>query len=424
MHQRNNSRPESLRDHPSLTGRHLKLALYSHDAMGVGHVRRNVLIAQSLSMSPVDATSLLICGVHEATAFTGGHGIDCLTLPSLTKHGTDDYRPRDLRLSREHVSEIRTATLTSALLAFEPDLLLVDKVPRGLHRELDKVLPTLRANGKTKVVFGMRDILDAPEYVAEEWQRHQYEKFVQENYDEVWVYGDPMVFDPIEAYGFHGLRSLTHYTGYIDQQERLLYADALERDIDSLLTTTAPTTLCMVGGGQDGDQLARAFAEAKLPGGHQGLLITGPLMAVSMQERIAALAADRADLTVVTSVRDADLLMPRVDRVICMGGYNSLLSVASFEKPALIVPRVHPRQEQLIRADRFRELGLVDVLPPDQLSPAALTAWLARGNAQPRPNRSRLDLGGLKKIQRLTVDLVTGSVPGHKSPPQQRESAR
>ena len=33
-----------------------------------------------------------------------------------------------------------------------------------------------------------------------------------------------------------------------------------------------------------------------------------------------------------------------------MGGYNTYCEILSFDKPALIVPRMRPRLEQLIRA--------------------------------------------------------------------------
>ena len=36
--------------------------------------------------------------------------------------------------------------------------------------------------------------------------------------------------------------------------------------------------------------------------------------------------------------------------VVAMGGYNTYCEILSFDKPALIVPRVAPREEQLIRA--------------------------------------------------------------------------
>ena len=40
--------------------------------------------------------------------------------------------------------------------------------------------------------------------------------------------------------------------------------------------------------------------------------------------------------------------------VVAMGGYNTFCEILSFGKPALIVPRTAPRQEQYLRAERAR----------------------------------------------------------------------
>ncbi|PYV40848.1 MAG: glycosyltransferase, partial [Acidobacteria bacterium] len=89
-----------------------------------------------------------------------------------------------------------------------------------------------------------------------------------------------------------------------------------------------------------------------------------------------------------------------------MGGYNSVCEVLSFEKHALIVPRVSPKPEQLIRAQRLRDLGLIDMLHPDKLSPQAITDWLARDLGQPPPSRTLVDFGGLNRIPDLLAALL------------------
>ena len=46
--------------------RKLRIALYSHDTMGIGHMRRNALIASAIAGSPRSAAILLVCGAREA----------------------------------------------------------------------------------------------------------------------------------------------------------------------------------------------------------------------------------------------------------------------------------------------------------------------------------------------------------------------
>ena len=65
--------------------RHRRVALYSHDTMGIGHMRRNLLIAQALAHGPQPVSILMVAGAREVSAFGLPPGVDCLTLPSLFK---------------------------------------------------------------------------------------------------------------------------------------------------------------------------------------------------------------------------------------------------------------------------------------------------------------------------------------------------
>jgi predicted glycosyltransferase len=56
-------------------------------------------------------------------------------------------------------------------------------------------------------------------------------------------------------------------------------------------------------------------------------------------------------------------LIGAADLVISMGGYNTLCEILSQHTPALIIPRETPRKEQLIRAEKLGEQGLIDYIP-------------------------------------------------------------
>src|SRR5262249_41226169 len=116
--------------------------------------------------------------------------------------------------------------------------------------------------------------------------------------------------------------------------------------------------------------------------------------------------AANSRLRVLEFVTDADLLLDRADRVVAMGGYNTVCEVLSYEKLALVVPRVEPRLEQLIRAERLRQLGLLDLLHPDALCPRALSAWLAQDLGPPPRARERIDLNGLDNLPGLLAELL------------------
>jgi predicted glycosyltransferase len=60
-----------------------------------------------------------------------------------------------------------------------------------------------------------------------------------------------------------------------------------------------------------------------------------------------------------------------------MGGYNTTCEVLGLAVPAVIVPRMTPRVEQLMRAQRLADRGLVHWLHPDGLTPRVVAGALA-----------------------------------------------
>ena len=49
---------------------------------------------------------------------------------------------------------------------------IVDNVPRGAMNELDSILPVLTNRG-THIVLGLRDIIDEPPVVLQQWKKLQ-----------------------------------------------------------------------------------------------------------------------------------------------------------------------------------------------------------------------------------------------------------
>jgi len=378
--------------------------------MGLGHMRRNLLLAQALQRSRLHAVVLMIAGAREASLLTAAAGVDCVSLPSLRKDEDGQYHPRHLEVSLADLLTLRAKTAGAALEAFAPDVLVVDTVPRGALRELDPVLETLRSRRRTRVVLGLRDVLDDPATLQREWASAQNQEAVRRYYDAVWVYGDPAVYDPVREYAFApDVAAKARYTGYLDQRVRLTFGgeeDDGKDPIAALGLSPGRLALCLVGGGQDGAVLAQAFEGAELPPDTNGVLITGPCMPDEVRRRLARRAAQRPGRRVVSFMSEPTRLLRAADHVVAMGGYNTVCEVLSFGKPALIVPRVKPRREQLIRAERLQALGLLDVLHPEDLSPAALTHWLARGRTPVRPAREHIDFNGLSRVPRLLVDLL------------------
>jgi predicted glycosyltransferase len=175
--------------------------------------------------------------------------------------------------------------------------------------------------------------------------------------------------------------------------------------LESLSLPVGRLMLCLVGGGQDGDRLAEAFSQAELPADACGVIVTGPFMSPQAHQLLSERAAANPRLRVLGFITEPTMLVARADRVIAMGGYNTVCEVLSFEKRALIVPRVKPRREQIIRAERLRDLGLIDMLNGDDVNPRALSEWMSR-DLPPLQVEGRINFGGLDRLPALAEEVL------------------
>jgi predicted glycosyltransferase len=258
-------------------------------------------------------------------------------------------------------------------------------------------------------VLGLRDILDDPAVIRDEWERAATDAVVQDYYDEVWIYGDQAVHDSIHEYGFSPrMAAKTRYVGYLDQRPRLsLPAPDSARGEERL--ADGPIGLCLVGGGQDGVSVAETFAQADLPAEMTGVVVTGPYMPPASRQRLSALATGRQRLRVLDFVPEPTRLIERAGRVVTMGGYNSICEALSFAKRTLVIPRVTPRREQIIRAERLQQLGVIDMVHPSEMTPEVFSRWLRQTDwaAMGRPNpRQLIDFNGLRRIPTLVKKLL------------------
>lgn len=379
-----------------------RIALYSHDSIGLGHVRRNIALAHALSAGlpaligePV--SGLLITGASEATTFPLPHGWDWLVVPALTR-GEQGYEPRHLHLAMPALTAMRGNIVRVALRDFAPDLVIVDRHALGVQRELEGALTALRATRpQCVVVLGLREVLDRRSVALAEWKALGGPQAIRELFDAIWVYGDPLIHNSLDTGEIPpALADMVVHTGYL----------ANGRPPGRSSHGTDAFVLTMLGGGSDGRDLATTAARATVPAGYAHTIVTGPQMPKEHRSEIRALAG--ATTTVVRSVPDALALARQASAVVCMGGYNTVNEVMSTTVPALVVPRVHRRQEQAIRAKALAVHGLIDSVLPDLVTPELLGDWF-QANVGRRVLRSGVDLDGLHRVGQLAAELLRTS---------------
>lgn len=377
----------------------LRIVLYSHDSLGLGHVRRNLALAHTLTnhlpgIIGREITGVLISGTAIAPGFAVPDRWDWILLPGVDK-GPEGYKPRHLALTMTELVSLRAGAISAVLDGFRPDLIVVDRHATGIHGELESGLRKARSSGRVRIVLGLREILDAPGPAMAEWARLGGPSVIKGIFDAIWVYGDPSIHDPVAAGEIpFSLRRLIHYTGYLAQGRPTGSATTCMR---------GPYCLTTVGGGSDGHQLALIAAAAPLPPGLGHLIIAGPQMPAGQVRDLRHRAS--AGTKVLTAVDDIIHHMRHAAAVISMGGYNSVCEIMSTDVPALIVPRTLARAEQRIRAHSLAQAGLVDVHEIGSLTPEVLYGWLLK-RAGGAVDRSGIRLDGLSCLPRLAAALL------------------
>ena len=386
-----------------------RAVLYSPGVAGFGHFRRNLLLARRFAAAYPDAAFLMLTEARQAGGLGLPDNVDCLSLPAL-RQDQDGARRSGSPLQLSDVQTLRAAVLEAALLRFEPDVALVDHLPTGVLGELHPSLPRLRAEFGTRLVLGLPDILGESAAVQADWAGGGHAQLIRELYDAVWIYGDPWVYDALTEYALPAdIAARAEYTGYLNPAYEREHAPLENADcLATQLFQQERVVLCLPAEGPEGVRLAEAFLASELPAGTTGVLLADPAMASSVRERLVAqVAARRGRFRVLGMIAEPARLLAHAERVITMGGYDRVTEAVALGKQTLVVPRTHSGREQWIRARRFNELGLLDLLHPDHLSPAALGGWLQRSRVPGRFARRALDMHGLDRAVRLLELVLT-----------------
>jgi len=358
-----------------------RLLIYSHDTFGLGHLRRCQTIAHSLVEQFKGLSVLILSGSPIIGSFDFRARVDFVRIPGVIKLYSGEYTSLGLHIDLKETLAIRASIIRHTAEIFAPDLFLVDKEPLGLKEEVRDTLTMLKGRGTT-LVLGLRDIMDEPALLSREWDTRNMVPVLEDLYDEIWVYGMPQIWDPLAEIDVPpSVREKMIYTGYL----RRVVPKA--STVSPVVHMDEPYVLVTAGGGGDGalmmDWVLRAYeSDGDLP--HGALLVLGPFMRPELRNGFETRANRLGRVKAITFDSHMEILMAQSIGVVAMGGYNTMCEILSFDKRAVIVPRLKPRKEQLIRATRAQELGLVELLNPEGNGDARIMAAALR--ALPRQN--------------------------------------
>ncbi len=386
-----------------------RILIYSHDSFGLGHLRRCRSIAHSLVARFKGLSVLVLSGSPIIGSFDFKARVDFVRIPGVIKLKDGEYTSLGLHIDLEQTLSMRESIIYHTAATFKPDIFLVDKEPTGLQGEVTSTLEMLKRQG-TINVLGLRDIMDEPNQLKAEWQRKGVEPVLEELYHDIWVYGLNEMGSPIKGLELSStIKNKIAYTGYLAREI------PNNRNWISPVDHEEPFILVTAGGGGDGvemvDWVIRAYESSdNLP--HRAVIVTGPFMPATEQQEFHDRCDGLSNIEILTFDSHIELLMEKAVAVIAMGGYNTFCEILSFDKPALIIPRSIPRQEQLIRAERAVALGLVTMLDPaGERDPLQMAAAIQALPKQPNPSSTQINglLSGHESIAEIVRQYLEPS---------------
>jgi predicted glycosyltransferase len=378
-----------------------RILLYSHDTFGLGNIRRTLLLAQEVIEQYPRAAVLLITGSQMIHSFRIPNGVDYIKLPCLDRIDAERYESRFLLECSEAVKRTRRAIIERTVLGFAPDLMIVDKRPAGVDGELSDTLTALRnGNFPTRLVLGVRDILDEPRKTRESLRNNHSFEIIRDYYDEVWIYGSQLIFDTVSEYEFpEDVARITHYCGYLKRPT-----------LTTPRNNGPPHVLVTTGGGGDGSRMIETYLEglSNLPRNValKSTIVFGPQMSVDKRTALVSSFAYLTDVEFREFEPELAQLYAEADLVVSMAGYNTVCELLSFGRNAILVPRAQPVKEQLIRARLLAAAGLFEIVEPNDLTPEILLTKVLASLKDASGPPVRVDLQGLPRIRERMRELL------------------
>lgn len=372
------------------------LLLYCQHSVGIGHLMRSLVIAESLTR---DFRVVFLNGGVFPAGVVPPHGVEIVDLPPLgleRRQLVSRGEAQDI----DCIKAVRKAIVLGTYDRIRPEVVLVELFPFGRKKFAFELLPLLKrtrrpTGWRPSVLCSVRDILVS----ARPDQQHHDDRarwLCNRYFDGVMVHADPALAEFSES--FRPSRPLTvpvHYTGFVARSSRGAVGGA-----------RGPHVLVSAGGGLAGGDLLRAAVAAHAltpPELRRPMrIVAGPFLPEPEWNALRDSVDGRADIALVRSVPDLGAEMQRAAVSVSQCGYNTATDILGANVPALVVPYAAQREdEQANRARRLARLGLLRMLDADALAPGRLAQEIVT-TTHFLPETSALSLDG----GRRTAEIV------------------
>jgi predicted glycosyltransferase len=141
------------------------------------------------------------------------------------------------------------------------------------------------------------------------------------------------------------------------------------------------------------------------------LIFCGAEMPLEQQQQIHQQAEKLPGVTVLEFTNDLMSYVNTADAVISMCGYNTITEVLQKSKKAIVIPRIKPGKEQLIRSQAMAKAGLIQMIHPDLLNPDLLidTLFSSLNKVNKFNSINNLDFAGLPRVADYIAMLLFDS---------------
>lgn len=386
-----------------------RIAVYTHDTFGLGHVRRCMHIISRLSLEMPESAILLVTGspaLHYLKNLPPN--VDIVKIPTLVKTGAFGSLPPHIPLGLPELVEIRSRIIKETVLSIDPDIFIVDNFPLGANSELLPLLKSLKIQ-HTKTILGLRDIVECPEAIRSEWKRNDVYDAIDRYYDKVLIYGVQEMFDAIKEYRIpEKIQKKVHFCGYLTGMGPV---PPLAENIKEKYGVKGPLILATGGGGGDAFPLLSALIEAveNIPDSHT-LIFSGPLMGEKDRQDLIKNINGNPNIVLNEFVQDLRPYFKEADLLVAMCGYNIASEIVLHKTKAVIAPRTwrfgehsqrtnsKEEKEQIMRGRLMAQHGYVSLLEPGELNPENLTKTILCALKTPLnvPSHNNFAINGLQ----------------------------
>ncbi|WP_028324049.1 glycosyltransferase family protein [Desulfatirhabdium butyrativorans] len=356
-----------------------KILIYSHNAIGLGHMFRVLAVINGIKGWRPDIEFLVVSGTSVPHVLLS-HGIEVIKLPSVKKFPESpdsSLVPRYLNNTRiEDILEYRKQILLGAFEFFRPDVLMIEHYLEGLSGEILPLLEHKMASRGTAREFLLvhlcRGIFGQTHRDARDVSGFPFADSIS-LYDLMYVFEERNVIDlNTEHFGNDPLiDGKIRYVGKITEKNREEISSPMEV-IRRFRLSEKPIILLHLSRHGNIEALSGRLVESLSILGislkFQVVMVLDPYLESGVRERLRKCPLFREVRFLPFSYPLIDLIHAS-ELVICRAGYNTINELLLTDTRAIVIPEHHVSGEQERRAnllprDNIVVMGEREVLGP------------------------------------------------------------